>query len=161
MDALESLAALPGQVTVGDRVFIVAPPTPGDMLREALQMKQLAREAGRKDPLKYVAESLASLPPAAVAAAVGRAVELGSAPAPEPVGTLIEEQYGLPAGVRWRLWFHVNRSGGKLSEEEAKALVTDFNCGNVCVALDSALKLPSSTGDEKKTSPLPSGSPGS
>lgn len=159
MDKLEQIAGLPGTLSVGGKSFVIAPPTPGDMLREAIQMKQLAREAGRKDPLKYVAESAASLNPVAMAAAVAKAVELGTAPPPEPAGTLVEEQYGLPAGVRWRLWYHVNRSGGAMSEDEARTLVTDFNCGNVCVALDEALKLPRA-GDPKGPPTPPTGTSG-
>lgn len=159
MDRVEQIAALPGVLTIDGKQFVITPPTPGDMLREAIQMKQLAREAGGKDPLKYVAESAAFIPPQALAAAVAEAVKAGSAPRPEPTGTMVEEQYGLPSGVRWRLWYHVNRSGGKMTEDEAKALVTDFNCGNVCVAIDNALRLPE-TPDTKKEVP-PTGTPGS
>lgn len=159
MDALEQLVALPGSLTVGARTYPVLPPTPGDMLREALQMKQLARAACRKDPLKYVLEGCAALDPATRAVAVAEAVKLGSAPAPEPDKAFVEEQYGLPDGVRWRLWYHVNRSGGKLSEEEAKRLVTDFNSGRICMALDEALKLPE-VGDPKDEPAPPSGTSG-
>jgi hypothetical protein len=159
VDKLEQLAAMPGALTLGGKTYPILPPTPGDMLREALQMKQFAREVGRKDPLAYVAGAAALLSPAAMAAAVAEAVRVGTAPPPDPTGTLVEEQYGLPAGVRWRLYYHVTRSGGALTEAEAAALVTDVNCGRVCVALDDALKLPED-GDPKKEPAPPTGTSG-
>jgi len=159
MDDLEQIAALPGALTLGGKTYPILPPTPGDMLREALQMKRLARESCRPDPLKYLAEHGAGLDPTSRAVFVAEAVKVVAAPPPEPTGTLVEEQYGLPAGVRWRVCYHVTRSGGALTEAAAAALVTDFNCGRVCVALDDALKLPG-TGDPKGQRSPPTGTTG-
>jgi hypothetical protein len=159
LDVLEQIAAAPGVLTVGGKTYPIIPPTPGDMLREALQMKQLARACGRRDPLKYVAESAGLFTPQALAIAVSEAVKVGSAPPPEPDHVSVQEQYGLPDGVRWRLWYHLNRSGHAVGEEAAKALVTDFNCGNVCVAIDNALRLPE-IGEPKKEPGQPTGTNG-
>ena len=76
MNRLEDIAGLSGVLTLGGKTYTIAPATPGDMLREALQMKHLARESGRKDPLKYVAESATLLPPVALAAAIAEAVRV-------------------------------------------------------------------------------------
>lgn len=142
MDVLEQIAALPGSLTIGGKTYPIAPPTPGDMLREGLHMKQLARKAANGNPLEYVAANASLLSPAGYAVAIAEAVKAANAPPGEPSPVSVHEQYGLPDGVRWRLWYHVNRSGGAMTEAQAKKLVTDFNCGNVCVALDDALKLP-------------------
>lgn len=70
----------------------------------------------------------------------------------------VESQYCLPEGVRWRLWYHLNRSGHSVTREQANALVTEFNSGPICVALDEACRIPG--GDEKKAEAPPSGTPG-
>jgi len=123
MDVLEMLAGTAGTLTVGGKTYTILPPTPGDQIREGVEMRRLARAAGGKD----VADA--------------------------------EDQYILPDGVRWRLWYHVGRSGGTLSRDEANALVTDFNSGPIGHALDQSLKLPG--GDEKKAEAPPPGTSGS
>ena len=159
MDNLEAIAGRPGQLTVGPRVFTIAPPTPGDMLREMLQMRQLAR-ATCLSPIDYAARH-AHLPPSVFAVVMREAVALGASSGgkTEPTDQVFQEQYALPEGVRWRLHYHVSRSGYKdFTEADAKALVTDHNCIDLCNALDAALKL-ATLDAEKKT--LPTGSTGS
>lgn len=153
MDALEAIASPPGLVTVGGRSFVIAPPSPGDMLREMLQMKQLAR-ACCLSPVDYAAQH-AHLPPAIFAALLREAVALGAGNGgkSEPTEQMFQEQYAMPPGVRWRLWYHVTRSGYKdFTEKDAESLVTDHNCIDVTNAIDAALKL-ASIDAEKKTPP--------
>jgi len=122
MDDLEHLAAPPGTFALGGKTYPILPPTPGDMLREAVEMRRLANAAGSKDPVE------------------------------------IEARFCLPEGVRWRVWYHVNRSGTPLAREQADALVTEFNSGPVCHALDAALALPGA--EEGKKAPPPTGTGG-
>lgn len=156
MDKLDQLAAAPGAITVGGTTFAVLRPTPGDMIREALQMKQLAR-AVCVSPVEYVAKLATAMPPAVFALAMQEAIKLGAGGGVEPTEDAFRERYAMPDGVRWRLRYHVNRSGGSMTEAEAAALVTDANCIDVCNELDRALRLPEA--DKKKQGP-PTGTGG-
>lgn len=158
MDVLEQLAAKPGQLTVGGKTYNILPPTPGDVLRELLQMKQLARAVCR-DPVDIVAARAASLPPAVFAALAQEALKLSGGGGAEPNESAVRERYALPDGVRWRLWYHITRSGGTITEDEAKAAVTEFNCIEMCDAIDRALQMPP-TDPKKDIPPLVNGSNG-
>lgn len=158
MSEWEHIAGTPGAVTVDGKTYVIQPPTTGDMLREAIQMKQLARATlTPRDPLKYLAESGGFLPPAALAAAAQEAIRVATAPPQEPPTQLVQEMYGMVEGVRWRLWYHVNRSGGSLTEEAIKKLVTEFNCGCICTAIDDAIRLPEVETGKKPEPPTGTG----
>lgn len=151
MDDLEALAALPGAITIGGKAYPVLPPTVGDMIREALQMKQMAR-AVCVSPIKLAAEH-SYLPPAVFATLLSEALKLGSGGGAEPNEAAIRERYAMLDGVRWRLWYHVSRSGHAFTEADAAAVVTDHNCIDVCNALDAALNLPRGEGEKKAAPP--------
>lgn len=155
MDKLEQLAALPGTLTIGGKAYIVLPPTPGDVLREALQMKQLAR-AVCVSPVDYAARHT-HLPPAVFEVVMTAALKLGSGGGVEPNEEAFRERYAMLDGVRWRLYYHLSRSGHAFTEADAAALVTDANVIDVAMALDRALRMPEV--DKKKPDP-PIGSTG-
>jgi hypothetical protein len=139
-DKLEQLAALPGSLTVGGNTYVVLPPTPGDVLREALQMKQLAR-AVCVSPVEYAARH-AHLPPPVFAIVMQEALKLGAGGGVEPNEEAFRERYAMLDGVRWRLCYHLSRSGHAFSESDAATLVTDANCIDICNAIDRALRMP-------------------
>lgn len=124
-------------LTVGDRTFVILPPTPRDMLATAQRMKELAA-AQYVSPLQYVAAQT-YLTPGDRALAFAEAIKLGSGKAIKPTQDEVWEQYQTPDGVRWRVWYHAEKTTPGLTLAEVAALVPDGDHLRVSEALDAAL----------------------
>lgn len=151
MDALDALGADPGTMRIGGRVFVVAPPTPGDMMRVAKRMRDMARAAVCVPPLVSVAALRDQLPPDVFAQAVREAVALGAAGGAEPELAAVREQYAELAGVRWQVWYFLAKTDPAVTPESVAGWVTEDTLFAVTDALNAALGL----GGEKKASPPP------
>lgn len=148
MDSTDALSSAPGVLTLGDKTFVILPPTPRDMLATMTRMKEFAR-AKCVSPLDFVLRHM-TLPPAALALAVGEAIKIGSGGGIEPTQEAIWEQYATRAGVRWRVWYHVSRVLKDFKPADVEPLVTDDNLLDAQEALDAALRF-EDISKEKKT----------
>lgn len=137
---MDGLAALPGTLVLGGETYTILPATPGDMLRTADKMKELAR-ARCVSPLAFVMQHGQSLAPQALALAVSEAIKLGAGGGVDPTPEAVWDQYTTLEGVRWRAWYHVSRVRPDVTREAVAAHISDENRLDVAEQLDAALSL--------------------
>ena len=146
---VEQLAKTPGVLEIGERRFVILPPTPRDMLAIGQRMKELAR-AKCVSPLDYVLKHT-SLTPTMLAVAVNEAIKLGSGGGVDPSPDAVWEQYSSLEGVRFQVWHYAKKAHGTLLLEEVEKLVTEDNLFDVGESLDKALRFGGL--DPKKATP--------
>jgi hypothetical protein len=139
MDQLEAIAGRPGVLELNGKTYTINPPTPQSQLQELLQMREFAQKECQS-PIDYAAKHT-HLPTEVFTLLMREAIKLGSNPLNmKPTEDAIREMYGKLAPTKWRIRFHINRSGGTISDKELD-WVNESNMIECINKLDSALRL--------------------
>lgn len=157
MESVEQLAKAPGVLKIGERQFVILPPTPRDMLAVGTRMRELARSRC-VSPLDYVLKHT-HLNPAALSLALREAIALGAGPPIKLDPESVWEQYDTIEGLRFRVWYHVSRAHKDFTPEQAEELVTEDNLFDVADALNQALRF-GELDPKKETPETPTGTSG-
>lgn len=135
-----AIFALPGQLTIGSREFVIAAPSPTDKARVHRKMKELATRSC-VSPLVYVSRSKDDLDPVSFTEAIRAAVTIGSGGGVQPHREAVMDAYETLEGIRYRVWAAVVKSEKSITQKEIDGLVNDENYYEVEENLNKALGL--------------------
>ncbi len=147
--ANEMVAGGCGLLVLGDRTFVVSPPTDHDMATLAKELRRLAK-LRMKSPLESVQEDFAKLDPAVRALAVESAVKIGGKAQAEPTTEFVAAQMYEPEACRFWCWWLARKHDHSLTLKDFEPLVTEANVYEVLLKLRDATDVskldPNSTG---------------
>ena len=138
--ANELVAGGSGLLQLGDRTFVVSPPTDADMATLAGELRRLAKLKA-VSPLAAVMEEFDRLPPAMREMAVKAAVGQGGKAQAEPTSDQMAAQLYDAEGIRFWVWWLARKEQPALTLKDLEPLVTPANVLEVLVRLQMATKL--------------------
>lgn len=131
----DNVAGAPGTLEIGDKTFVVNPPTDKDMREIAKFLRK-----GTKSAVGMISEQIRSgiIPVEVRAEAIKAAVETDAGGGAMPTGALAFDRMNSTEGVRFRLWVCARKLQPGLQLKDLESLVTEENCDQVNEDLDRA-----------------------